>query len=374
LADHNIENTDYNVEYTALEKHTCAACGGKAEWHPTKQRLTCPYCGTVSPYEVDRDTGKIQEIDLVKTLREMPDSLRGWKADKKSVKCQSCHAVSVFEPEKVGQNCEFCGSPELVDYEEIKAPIRPQSLLPFRISETDVRSSVRRWYSGKWLAPGKLSRQALVDTVKGIYLPYWTFDAQVYCRWEAEAGYYYYTTRTYRDRNGRMQQQRVRKVRWEFSSGSISHFFDDEPIPGGRGIDLDLLKRIEPFPTTDLLPYDTAYLSGFVIEHYQVVLIDAAREARERMNQQLYQLCRQEVPGDTFRNLQIFPVFSGETFKHILVPVWFLAYDYGRKSYQVLVNGSTGKIAGRYPKSFWKILLLVILVLAAILILLLIGN
>jgi hypothetical protein len=362
------------VEYTALEKHTCAACGGKAEWHPEKQRLTCPYCGTVSPYEVDRDTGKIQEIDLVKTLREMPDSLRGWKTDKKSVKCQSCHAVSVFEPEKVGQNCEFCGSPELVDYEEIKAPIRPQSLLPFKIGETDVRLRIRRWYSRRWLAPGKLKHKALVDTIKGVYLPYWTFDAQAYCRWEADAGYYYYTTETYRDRHGRMQSRQVRRVRWEFSSGEIHHSFDDEPIPGGRGIDAGLLRRIEPFPTADLLPYDTAYLSGFVIEHYQVVLIDAAKEAREGMNQQLYRLCGQEVPGDTFRNLQIYPNYSGETFKHILVPVWLLVYDYGRKSYPVLANGSTGEIAGRYPKSVWKILLLVILALIVMVVLLLISN
>jgi hypothetical protein len=362
------------VEYTALEKHTCAACGGKAEWEPVKQCLVCPYCGTVSPYDVDRDTGKIQEIDLVTTLREMPDSSRGWEADKKSVKCRSCHAVSVFEPEKVGQNCEFCGSPELVDYEEIKAPIRPQSLIPFKISQTEVRASIRRWYASKWLAPGKLKKKALVDTIKGVYLPYWTFDARVHCRWEADAGYYYYTTETYRDRNGRMRSRQVRKIRWEFSSGELDHFFDDEPIPGGRGIDRRLLKEIEPFPTVQLLPYDTAYLSGFVIEHYQVVLIEAAREAREAMNQQLYRLCGRAVPGDTFRNLQTFPRFSGETFKHILVPVWFLAYDYGRERYQVLVNGATGKIAGNYPKSVWKIMLLALMALIVVLVLLWFGN
>lgn len=358
------------MEYTALEKHACAACGGKAEWNPEKQCLICPYCGTVSPYEVDLDTGKIQEIDLVKTLREIPDSLRGWKAKRKSVKCRSCHAVSVFEPDKVGQNCEFCGSPELVDYEEIKAPIRPQSLLPFKVSETDVRSSIRRWYGEKWLAPRKLKEKALVDTVKGVYLPYWTFDAHVHCRWEAEAGYYYYTTETFRDRNGRMQSRRVRRVRWEFSSGELEHFFDDEPVPGGHGIDRDLLKQIEPFPTKSLVPYDTAYLSGFIIEHYQVVLVEAAREARENMDRQLHRLCGRAVPGDTFRNLRIFPDYSGETFKHILVPVWLLAYDYGAETYQVLVNGWTGEIAGDYPKSIWKILLFVVLLLLIILVLL----
>ena len=118
------------AETTALGKHSCAACGAQAEWTPSRQALICPFCGTVSPAELDRETGEIAEIDLVRTLREIPDDLRGWQGTRHTVKCRSCHAISVFEAERVGQNCEFCGSPELVDYDEIKAPIRPQSLLP----------------------------------------------------------------------------------------------------------------------------------------------------------------------------------------------------------------------------------------------------
>ena len=125
----------------AVDKASCAACGGHAEWNPTRQALVCPYCGTVAPGELDQDSGKVREIDLVRTLREMPEELRGWKAEKRSVKCRSCHAVSVFDPERVGQNCGFCGSPHLVDYDEIKAPIRPQSVLPFRVDERAVRTA-----------------------------------------------------------------------------------------------------------------------------------------------------------------------------------------------------------------------------------------
>ena len=127
-----------------------------------------------------------------------------------------------------------------------------------------------------------------------------------------------------------------------------------------------MLRRIEPFPTSDLVPYDTAYLSGFVVEHYQVVLIDAARTARQSMDHRLERLCASEVPGDTYRNLQIQPRYSGQTFKHILVPVWKLAYDYGGRSFQVLVNGYTGKMVGRYPKSPWKIFMLVALAAALV--------
>ena len=121
---------------------------------------------------------------------------------------------------------------------------------------------------------------------------------------------------------------------------------------------------MEPFPTSEAVPYDTAYLSGFVVEHYQVVLIDAARHSREQMHRELERLCGAQVPGDTYRGLRISPVYESETFKHLLVPVWMLVYTFGKKSYQVIVNGNTGEIAGRYPKSFWKIAGLVVLAAA----------
>ena len=99
----------------------------------------CPFCGTEAPYETNAATGAIEEIDLVRTLREMPEDMREWRPGTRTVQCRSCKAVSVFEPARVGQNCQFCGSPSLVDYQEIKAPIRPQSLLPFKVTESQVR-------------------------------------------------------------------------------------------------------------------------------------------------------------------------------------------------------------------------------------------
>lgn len=349
----------------AVAHDACPACGAQATWNPSKQLLICPYCGTEAPGEIDA-SGAIREIDLVTTLRNMPEELRGWTATKRTVRCRSCKAVSVFDPERVGQNCDFCGSPELVDYEEIRSPLRPQSVLPFTVDETAVRTQLRKWFKSKWLAPGALARRGLVDTVKGVYLPYWTFDAEADAAWTADAGTYYYVTETYRDANGQTRQRQVQKVRWRPASGRLQHVFDDELVPASTGVHAALLRQIEPFPTNDLVPYDTAYLSGFVVEHYQVVLIDAAKASREQMMETLRGLCGRQVPGDTYRNLRVNADFSGETFKHILVPVWLLTYDYGRKSYQAVVNGQTGRVAAEYPKSPWKIALLVLAIAVAV--------
>jgi hypothetical protein len=361
------------MQVSAIEKHACPACGAQAEWHPGKQKLVCPFCGTESPYAVS-PTGDIQELDLVRALRELPEDARGWQTERRTVQCRSCKAVSVFDPARVGQRCEFCGSPELVAYDEIKSPIRPQSLLPFRVSESAVREQIRRWYKSKWLAPGSLKSRALVDTVKGIYIPYWTFDAQVECPWEADAGHYYYTTETYRDNKGHMQTRQVQHVRWEPASGVVNHFFDDEPIPGTRGVSHALLRQIEPYPTTELVAYDTSYLSGFVVEHYQVVLLEAAQASEAAMHGKLEALCAADVPGDTYRNLVIHPTFSARTFKHILVPLWLLTYTYGARVFHVLVNGATGRMAGEYPKSFWKIFFLVVGIIILVMIVLLLQG
>jgi hypothetical protein len=145
----------------------------------------------------------------------------------------------------------------------------------------------------------------------------------------------------------------------------VDHFFDDELEPASRGVQPEMLRRVEPFPTKELAPYNAGFLSGWVVERYQIDLVTAAQEAREDMDAAMERLCSAQVPGDTQRNLQIQSDYSGQTFKHILVPIWLLTYDYRTDHYQVVINGYTGAIAGKYPKSWVKITLAVFAVLAA---------
>jgi hypothetical protein len=86
-----------------------------------------------------------------------------------------CNPISVFDPERVGQRCDFCGSSALVPYDEIKEAFRPESLLPMKLSDSQVRDSIRQCYRTRWFAPNRLKTRALTDTVHGVYVPYWTF-------------------------------------------------------------------------------------------------------------------------------------------------------------------------------------------------------
>jgi len=352
-------------EAVAREKFHCPSCGADAHWNPAKQALVCPYCGTVAPGKLDEATGAVSEHDLVTALRNLSADRRGWKAEKISVRCQSCQAISVFDPTRVAKRCDFCGSAQLVPYEQIKAPISPESLLAFKVSESNVREAIWQWYGSRWFAPNRLKSAALTDTVKGVYLPYWTFDAQGHADWTAESGYHYYTTESYTDANGRTQTRQVQHTRWVPSAGAVDHFFDDELVPASRGVEAELLQKVDTFPTKELVPYEAGFLAGWVVEQYQIDLIAAAQKSREQMDRALEQMCAGEVPGDTYRNLQVETQYTGQTFKHVLFPVWLLTFNYGSRNFQVLINGYTGAIAGKYPLSWVKIFFLIVGVLVA---------
>jgi Zn finger protein HypA/HybF involved in hydrogenase expression len=346
-------------EITAINKFTCPACGAEAVWSPAKKALVCPYCGTDSPAELKSDGILIEEMDLLSALRDLPKDKRGWAVATKTVRCRSCNAVSVFNEKRIAQNCDFCGSPSIVSAEDTDAPIRPSSVLAFRVPDTRVREEIRKWYGSHWFAPNKLKSKALTDTLHGIYLPYWTFDAHSHCPWEAEAGHHYQV----RDDKGNTRTE----TRWSHASGLVENFFDDLLVPASLGVHPKLLADLEPFPTTtDLVPYDPGYVSGWVVEQYQLDLIKAEEQSRERMIAELRGLCIAQIPGDTHRGLRIQPTFSSQTFKHVLLPVWLVTYTYGTKNYQVAVNGHTGKITGEYPISWVKVTFVVILALLAL--------
>jgi hypothetical protein len=181
----------------------------------------------------------------------------------------------------------------------------------------------------------------------------------VHARWTAESGQYYYV---------RQNNRQVRKVRWSPAAGELSHAFDDDLVAASHGVHPGLLKAIEPFPTPTLVPYDPGYLSGWTVERYQLDLVGASTRSRAQMEAAVRELCARDVPGDTYRNLVVSSTYSDQTFKHILAPVWLLTYDYRGKSYQAVVNGVLGKVAGERPWSWIKIALLALLILLVLMV------
>ena len=346
-------------------KFPCEGCGADLRWDPGVTALKCPYCGFEK--SIAAPAGPIQERPVDVALRAPRDL--GWGAERKVIVCKRCAAHTTLDPHVAASSCAFCGTTAVVEAPANAQVVRPEGLLPFRVTRESALQSFRNWLHKLWLRPNDLKRASRVDKLQGAYIPFWTFDAATQSWWTAEAGYYYYVDVRVQE-GGKTVTKRERRVRWEPASGTLQKFFDDVPVPASRGIDSSLTRGIEPYPTAELTPYEPSYLSGFLAEENAIDLPEALETAKGRMRDEIRSACASEVPGDTHRNLNVESVFSGIAYKNALLPVWVAAYDYHGKPYRFLVNGVTGKCTGTAPWSWVKITLLVITILTVLMIIL----
>ena len=288
------------------------------------------------------------------------------------MQCKGCGAKVEVSSDCTATECPYCGA-KYVLAEKQEEAIVPDGVVPFKVDKHKVKETFTKWINKRWLAPGKLKQLYESDKIQGIYLPYWTFDADVVCDYSAEGG---------KHRKVEVKQEdgsTVTKTEtdWYNTHGRVKEFFDDVQVKGSKNMKASLLRGIEPYDTKkQLASYSPEYLSGYGAECYTVPLEDAHSEANGIMETELRDLARKDVRKhyDEVRNIRIAPDYREETYKHILIPIYATAFTYGNKNYTVLINGQTGKIKGDYPKSPVKIGIIVAIVAAIVAIALIFGN
>jgi hypothetical protein len=215
------------------------------------------------------------------------------------------------------------------------------------------------WMGSLWFAPGTLLEYARKGrAMTGVYVPFWTFDADTASSYRGERGEHYYETRTVTVMvNGKAErrQEQVRHTRWYPASGRVSRDFDDMLVMASRSLPTRLGDALTPWDLSALVPYTPDFLAGFQAEGYTVSLADGHAEARDRMSDVIRSDVRRDIGGDEQRIHSVSTDWSDETFMHLLLPVWTAAYKYNGKSYRFLVNGQTGEVQGERPWSIWKI-------------------
>jgi len=221
--------------------------------------------------------------------------------------------------------------------------------------------------------PNNLKKAALdPQNTKGLYLPYWTFDAQLNANYTGQRGDYYYVEVAYtanvKGKNVRRTRQE-RRTRWSPAAGRINGFVDDTLIKASHQRKNQIPNKISNWNLEKLVPFNTSYLSGFVTEKYTIPLkeghVSSQREAKEIAKS----WARNHIGGDTQRVSAIDMSLSEETFKHVLLPVYISAYKYGSKKYNFFINGQTGTISGKRPYSFWKIFFTILFVSLVVMVL-----
>lgn len=351
-----------------VHKFPCPSCGAEMDFDAAQGTLTCAFCGHTA--KVPSTQQAIQEYDLDAALQEMVAGAHetGYGGNKRSIKCESCGAINTLDANVVSTECAFCGSNQVVPQEQVAQVIKPESLLPFQVDQSKAAVLFRSWLGRGFFRPTPVKKIAKDARAKlqGVYLPFWTFDAYTSSWWQAEAGYYYYVTEQYwaTDEEGkRVQKSRqVQKVRWQPASGSLQLYFDDVLVPATDSVERNMIERIYPFDTKALLPYQPDFLSGWGAEAYTLDLGESWKTGQQIIEDRVRQACGQEVPGDTYRNLQVDTAYSNLRYKHVLFPVWIASYRYRDKVYHFLVNGQTGEVQGQAPISWIRVTVVVIVV------------
>ncbi len=331
----------------------CDQCGADFRYDPNAGQLVCDHCGNSMPIEgVGRRNSAIRELDFDAALNaQLPESEI---EETRVLSCPNCAAQVELGGADHAAECPFCATP-VVTGTGTHRHIKPKAVLPFALDERSARGAMGDWLGRLWFAPNGLQDYARKGRkMQGIYVPYWTFDADTKSRYTGERGTVYYETQTVM-RDGKATKVKVAKVRWRSASGRVARFFDDVLVLASKSLPKRYTDALEPWDLAALEPYSPEFLAGLRAEGYTVELAEGFSEARYHMDRVIERDVKFDIGGDRQRVHSVSTDVKDVTFKHILLPVWLAAYKYRGKTYRFVVNGSTGRVQGERPYSAWKI-------------------
>ena len=334
----------------------CKDCGSLLLFAPGAQKLACKYCGAQNEILSSNNELKIEEINFNDFISNKINQEE--KQTIKTVSCKNCGATTTLKPNLTSDNCAFCATPLVIKDGSTSTIIKPKYVLPFQIDDKKAQDIFIKWLNSLWFAPNDLKKYAtLNEKLKGIYTPYWTYDAYTDCSYNGERGEYYY------EGEG---NKRTRKTRWYSVNGSISNTFDDVCVLASKSLPENVTQNLEPWDLKKLSAYNEGYISGFQTECYQVDVKNGFESAKSIMNNSIKSKIKQQIGGDEQRVNQMHVVYDNITFKHILLPIWLSAYRYNTKVYRFIINGESGEVQGQRPYSAIKIALAILAALLTI--------
>lgn len=335
------------------KKHTinCTNCGADVSFKPGTTSLACDYCGTEN--EIPLSEFEVKELDLNEYLKL---DHKPKKLEVETITCPGCGAHETMDGDKSSSFCVYCGTPLVSGKTQAEEILSPDYLLTFKLDKKEALKRTSDWLRGNWFVPSKLKKDAISYThFKGLYLPYWTYDANTSTHFTGQRGDTYYEEIRRGDK-----VQRIPKTRWSMAfRGNVNHFFDDILITATTSLDKKYLDKLGPWDLQNLVPFSEDYLRGFVTEKFKVGLKDGFLKAKKRMEAAIAQMVRQQIGGDKQRIISQETQYNGLKFKHILLPVYVSSFLYKGKKYQFIVNSRTGEVQGQKPLSKGKIALVV---------------
>ncbi len=334
----------------ALMVYKCPCCGGGIEFDSDSQNMKCPYCDT----EFETETLKAYDEEL---KAEKPDEMAwdtagnaDWNEqdDVAVYVCNSCGGEVVCEQTTAATSCPFCDNPVIMKG-RVAGDLRPDLVIPFKLDKEAAKAAMLEHLKGKPLLPKLFKDQHHLDEIRGVYVPFWLFDA------DADAAIRYKATRVNTWSDSRYIYTRT-SFYAVYRAGTLG--FDHVPVDGSSKMADDLMESIEPYDMSQAVDFQTAYLSGYLADRYDVDAQQSVERANQRVKVSTEQAFRNTVTGyasvvpeNTAVQLQ-----NGKA-RYALMPVWLLNTTWNGEKYTFAMNGQTGKFVGNLPMdkgAFWK--------------------
>ena len=331
--------------------YKCPACGGKAEFDSNLQMMKCPFCDTVFAVEA------MEAMDQV--LNQKPEENQQWEtqsqqwddaeaAQMQVFVCNSCGGELVTDSNTAATHCPYCDNP-VVLAGRLSGDLKPDLVIPFKLDKEAAKEALRKHCAGKKLLPKSFRSENRLEEIKGVYVPFWLFDADV----EASIQYKGTKVRTWSDSNYTYTETSHFSVLRE---GNLA--FEKVPVDGSSQMPDDMMESIEPYDASQAVDFKTAYLSGYLADRYDVDADRSIERANARIKASTEATFLDTVTGYSGVNTEHTNIRTqnGKA-KYALYPVWMLTTQWQGKKYTFAMNGQTGKFIGDLPMdkgAYWR--------------------
>lgn len=328
----------------AIQEYKCPCCGGAIAFDSESQKMKCPYCDTELEMEALADYDRELKSERADDMSWETDAGNEWRNGEtdglRSYVCHSCGGEIVGDESTAATSCPFCGN-HVVMMDQFSGSLKPDYVIPFQLDKNAAKIALKKHCTGKRLLPKVFKDENHIDEVKGVYVPFWLFDAEA----EADIRYKATKVRTWSDSRYNYTETRYYAV---CRGGSLD--FENVPVDGSGKMSDELMESLEPFDFSKAVDFRTAYLAGYLADRYDVDEEQSAARANERIRKSTEEAVRATVQGYTTvtRETGSIRLNNGKV-KYALFPVWLLSTTWKGETYLFAINGQSGKMVGNLP-------------------------
>ncbi len=327
-----------------LQEYKCPCCDGAIAFDAESQKMKCPFCGNEFEMETLASYDSELQNDSESNMQWETGAGSEWQEGEadglRTYQCNSCGGEIVGDDTLAASKCPYCGN-QVVMMGQFSGALKPDFVIPFKLDKKAAKEALLNHYKGKKFLPKVFRDQNHIEEIKGVYVPFWLFDA------DADANIRYKATRI---RNWSDSRYEYTETSFYSVTRQGSLGFEKVPVDGSTKMADDLMESIEPFDFSQAVDFQTAYLAGYVADKYDVDAETSIERANERIKKSTEDAFASTVDGYT----TVTPVMSSinlenGTSKYALFPVWLLNTDWNGQKYTFAMNGQTGKLVGNLP-------------------------